>query len=190
MRPFLPTVLLLAVLAGCGGDDGDDREAPAERGPTPTKQEFIAKADKVCRDLERRSRRLGRRPPRSPEELVRLARRTTRLHREGLRRLEAIGLPAEGADRRGARRFVDSIRAISRPIEALERAAKQVDSAVEARSREKVQAAVLNLQEALINAQQADNKSHRIARRYGLEDCAREHDGEEPGKPGRRREPS
>ncbi|MDQ3949191.1 MAG: hypothetical protein M3282_02500, partial [Gemmatimonadota bacterium] len=161
--------LVLGALWGCGDDDSaQDRGGAPKSGPTPSKREFIARADEVCADLERKSERQSQKEPESPEELVRQARRVTSLHHEGLRRLEAIGLPADGDERRGAREFVDSIRALSKPVEALERAATQVESAEDKDSRERGEAAVLNLQEALINIEQGDKKSHKVAKRYGL----------------------
>ena len=185
---------MAGAFSGCGGDDEpDENRRPAQAAPTPSKREFIARADKVCAYVERKSMRQGRKgEPDSPEELVRRARQTTALQREAVRRLEAIGLPADPEERRGARAFLDSIRAIDRPVKALERAATQVETAADKDSEQAAQAAVLNLQEALIDIEQADQKSHRAAKRAGLKDCAEEHEPEEsqPGKSRREREAS
>jgi len=192
-RVVLLLGLLAAGFAGCGGDDeATEQKGVRKDGPTPSKREFIAKADRICAQLERRSKRLGNREPESPEELVRLARRTTALHQDGVRLLEGIGLPAQPDARRGAQQYLDAIRAMGRPVRALEGAANQVETAADKDSEEAGEAAVLNLQEALIDLEQVDDRSHTIARRYGLKDCAEEDetDEEEPPKPGRKREPS
>jgi hypothetical protein len=166
------------LLGACGGDESAKQKGGAPAGPHPSKAEFIARADRVCADVNRRGRRLERRKPRTPAELVRAAGATTDLLREAVRRLEAIGVPAGGAGA-GAKRFVDSAKLLTDPLKRLERSAKRLRSAVAAKSRDRVQTAVLDLQEALIDLQQANRKNTKIAKRYGMKDCGEEEPQEE-----------
>jgi hypothetical protein len=175
-RRAIVGILLLAV-AGCGGGDKREPTSPRASRPSLNKKQFIAKADRVCADAQRRARRIGLNRPRSPQELARTARQTSRLVAEAERRFTAIGLPAGGAHRQ-AERFIASVKALGRPARLLERAARQLDAAVAKHSRERGHAAIFKLENALIDLEQADNESTRIAKRYGFRDCAKSGQGD------------
>ena len=149
---------VLVAVGGCG-DEG------------PTKQEFIAQADRICADLDRRAERLAR-PPRSPDGLVRFSQETTRLVRDAVRRLGALELPENEQDRAGAQRYIDSVKASEGPASRLEQSSRRLEAAVEQRDRAAVQAAAVELQAALQEIQRTGDRSERAARQYGLTRCA------------------
>jgi hypothetical protein len=192
MRARRASVLCLLVpglAAGGCGDDGSKNRAPSKA--APTKQEFIARADRLCAELTRKSKTIVRQPPQTPDDLVRAARRTTALQREAVSGFEAIGLP-EGSARQGAREYVAAIKRLSGPVRRVERSAERLEKAAEKDADEAGEEAVLELQEAIIDLEQADNSSHKIAKKYGLDECAEENGGEgkKPAGPGGKREPA
>jgi hypothetical protein len=190
LRPVSILCLLVpGLVVGSCGDDGSKTGARSKA--APTKQEFIARADRLCAELTRKSKMLARKPPQTPDDLVRVARRTTALQREAVSGFEAIGLPA-GSARPGARKYVAAIKRLSGPVRRVERSAERLEKAAEKDAEEAGEEAVLELQEAIIDLEQADNSSHEIAKRYGLDECAEEDGGEEkePAEPGRKREPA
>jgi hypothetical protein len=171
----------LVLLAGCEGEDDSSKRAPAPAPKQgPSKREFIARADRLCAEVSRRGRDITTPEPKTPEELVRAAREMTALYRSSVRRLERIGLPRNADARAGAERFLDSVRRLADPVGRLEQSAERLQRAVATRSRDRLETAVLELQEALIDLRQEDRRSTKVAKRYGMEDCAEDASEDRP----------
>jgi hypothetical protein len=76
-RTPLLILLLVALIAGCGGEDADRRPAgkeakaaqPGAPAPQPTKREFVAEAKRICAGMERRLPALNPATPPTAKQL-------------------------------------------------------------------------------------------------------------------------
>ena len=158
-----PTVLAAALLAAAGcGDTG------------PTKAEFIAKADAICADLDRRAEQIGGNRARTPDELIAQSRQIQQLISDGVGRLRALKLPENEQDRRGAQRYIDSVRAAERPARTLGEGSKRLEAAVRERSRAQARTALVEIQQGLREFDRVGDESDRVARSYGFKKCGQE----------------
>ncbi|MGH2899648.1 MAG: hypothetical protein ACRDMZ_13325 [Solirubrobacteraceae bacterium] len=102
-------LLLVALLAGCGG--GDD-------GPQ-TKQGFILAADGVCSDVSTELANAGALDPETPKEIAEANVVLADIYGRLARGIADVELPPSGAARRDARAFVRSITAADPLVERL-----------------------------------------------------------------------
>ena len=137
-------LLPLAALAmACGGDD--DRLS---------REELQSHVNAICVKIDRELQGLGQ--PESIDEVAEFARKATRLAREGVAELRALEPPEE--DEQQYDRFLaegDRVVALSR---RLERAAREADSEA--------------LEQILEEARDSEERSDRVARDLGFEECA------------------
>ena len=162
-RPLPPTILAAALLAAAGcGDTG------------PTKAEFIAQADAICADLDRRAERIGADRARTPDELIAQSRQIHQLVRDGVSRLRALELPENEQDRRGAQRYIDSVSAAERPAGHLEHASRNLEAAVRERDAAQARSALVELQQGFREVDRVGDRSDRVARGYGFKKCGQE----------------
>jgi hypothetical protein len=83
-------VMLVTLVAGCGGDEGDESEAP-------TKAEWIASANVICAEMFEELDLIPE--PQTPEEMGEAGPRVTEIHRTALARLRAL-VPPDGEEGR------------------------------------------------------------------------------------------
>jgi hypothetical protein len=84
VRPFATAVLVLGLLAGCGGGGGGDRLST---------EDFRQQADAICAEFEGRLDALE--PPASAEDLGRFVREAIPIIEEGNAELNALNPPEE-----------------------------------------------------------------------------------------------
>jgi hypothetical protein len=149
-RAVLPTSLLtLALLAGCGGDDG------------PTREEFAAEANRVCQEVNRAGERLG--TPDNPGEIVSFVDEANRTVDRGVQRLRDLETP-EGEDGERAEQFVAAVEREAN--EQLKPALRDLRAAAERRDVDALQTAAERVQNV------STEESDRLAREIGADACA------------------
>lgn len=129
------------MLVGCG-DEG------------PTKQEFIARADRICADAKQDLAKLGR--PKDIGDLERLSAEARRINARVLKELRALEAPEE--DRAQIRRMIERLEHATETIPSLTEAARAGDEAALARAARRIRVAT--------------EDASRIARDYGFKECA------------------
>ena len=140
-RAVLALTLLVAVVAGCGGEE------------TLTRADYITQADAICDDYNQRQAKLG--DPESVEDIERLGDETKPLVEKQLAELRDLEAPEEIADDAAA--AYDLLERQLPKLDALVRAAEANDVA-------KVQSVAA---EAGVLDKQADAKAEKI----GLKVC-------------------
>ena len=140
-RAVLAATLLVAVVAGCGGEE------------TLTRADYITQADAICDDYNQRQAKLG--DPESVEDIERLGDETKPLVEKQLAELRDLKAPEEIADDAAA--AYDLLERQLPKLDALVRAAEANDVA-------KVQSVAA---EAGVLDEQADAKAEKI----GLKVC-------------------
>lgn len=140
-RAVLAATLLVAVVAGCGGEE------------TLTRADYITQADAICDDYNQRQAKLG--DPKSVEDIERLGDETKPLVEKQLAELRDLEAPEEIADDAAA--AYDLLERQLPKLDALVRAAEANDVA-------KVQSIAA---EAGVLDEQADAKAEKI----GLKVC-------------------
>jgi hypothetical protein len=144
VRALVAVVVLLAV-AGCGGDDGNDRL---------TKAELVQQADAVCVEYARKVKALG--DPQTLTDLSTYARSAHQALANGLDELRKLRPPAELQTRYDTW-VAAGERALGR-IDELQKAAAKGD-----------QTEIRRLVDA---ATREDAQSDRLASQLGMTDCA------------------
>jgi hypothetical protein len=136
-----------ALVAGCGGGGGGDRLS---------KEEYIAKADAICKEADDKITALGE--PQSFEELANLASEAVTIGEEELSALRALQPPeADEATLNSAYELIGRQLEIAGQIAA---AAKEGDQA--------------KIQELIDQATPLQDEARKIAEDYGLTECGSE----------------
>lgn len=135
-------LVVATLLAGCN-DDG------------LSKEEFIARADEVCADVNARTQELEQ--PRDPREFTRFARRAKAITEEAVADLRALEPPEDDAA------------TIDRMIDNIEEAVNVLPEIGDAVAAEDFQ----RVQELGTQVQASAQQAQEIAQDYGFEECAR-----------------
>jgi len=163
LRRLLPLALLLiALLAGCGG--GDDT------GPQ-TREGFILAADGVCQRLASDLAEAGSVNPQTPEQVAQANNVLADLYGELVAGLGKVRLPDSGTPRRQAQAFVDSVRTADPLVERLRTASKDFVTAAKSNDRQAAATAGNEVRSALDAFRAARANSDRLAIGYGLGFC-------------------
>lgn len=149
-----------ALLAGCGGGDKDE-------GKIETKADFIAAADKICVARDARSRRLARE---SNTNVGRLSRLLADAYADAIAAVTALDLPP-GAARAGARKYVQSVTAMGRPVQRMKATAADVENADDVKQ---LKAAGAQLQINVNTVQALGDVADQNARTYGMKSCGQQ----------------
>jgi len=86
-------MLLVAILAGCGGGDGSSSTS-STAGDELTKAELIAKGDAICKDAHDRFAELQTTPPTTPEETATFTQQLIDITESEVSQLRALAAPA------------------------------------------------------------------------------------------------
>jgi hypothetical protein len=158
----LGAVLVAAVLlAGCGGGDKKD-DSKIE-----TKADFIAAADKICVARDARSRQLARE---SGTDVGRLSRQLAEAYADAITKVEALSLPA-GSARPGAKKYVDSVTAMRRPVQRMKSTAADLEKADNVTD---LKASGAQLQINVNTVQALSDVADQNARVYGMKSCGQQ----------------
>jgi uncharacterized protein DUF4352 len=143
-------LLGLTVPVACGGDDGE---------PSPTRAQFVSRADLVCKRLRELSRPIDRRLDRtsSPRKQLSLLRQRRSYQDGALTRLEGLDVPE--ADREAVARYISAMKK-RRDL------GRRLESALE---REDLPAA----RATLLDGVEVNRAAFRAAIRLGFEQCER-----------------
>jgi hypothetical protein len=163
LRRALPlTLLLVALLAGCGG--GDDT------GPQ-TKEGFILAADGACQDLAGDLAEAGAANPQTPEQVAEANNVLADLYGRLVEGLGEVRLPDAGTPRRQAQAFVTSVRTADPLVERLRTASKDFVTAASSKDRQATAIAGNEVRRALDAFRAARANSDRLAIGYGMNVC-------------------
>lgn len=163
LRPLLPVIAIATlVVIGCGGEDG------------PTKDDFIAKADAVCKDLEGEGSELERLKPRSPTQFLEYTDRAGAYVGDTLDRISAIELPKDGDDRAGAQAYVAQLRETDGALAELKTEAEALREGAASEDQEQVRTATTKLLRTAQQVKTAGDEADRRASEYGLQSCGEE----------------
>lgn len=154
---------LLAVVA-LGGCAGENKDGPAK---VRTKADFIAAADRICFERDRRSRQLVREPD---NNVGRLSVGLATAYAIAISKIEALALPP-GADRAGAEKYVKSVVAMRRPVQRMKASASDLQAAS---SVSEVKRASAQLAINVNTVQALGDVADLNARDYGLKRCGRQ----------------
>ena len=160
-RTLTAALLVIVLLAGCGGDD---------TGPQ-TKEGFISAADAVCEDIFSEIAQARSAQPRTPQEVAAANDELADAYERLADRLSAVQLPESGAARRQAQEFVASVRATEPVLDRLRAASQRFVEAASAGDRQAVSQAGNDVRSALDAFRSARATSDRLAVRYGLDFC-------------------
>lgn len=163
--------LLALGLAACGGDSDE----PA--GDEVTKQEFISRADTVCRNIRPKARALDRTDPDTPRQLATYAQRLQTLIEDVVARLEAVPLPTSAEDRPGAAAYVASVKKLSPLADELGEESLSLRESVQAGDVKEVKRKNARLLQTAKELEDADERTDDLARDYGLRQCPKEASG-------------
>jgi len=158
-------VAAAVLLGGCGGDDGDDgADATIE-----TKADYIKAGDKVCHDRDDRSLKLAK-TSNNEGNVAELTGELADIYSEAINRQQALDLP-EGSAREGAQRYVDSVKAMARPVARMKSSA---DALADANDDEAIKQAAATLQANVNTVQSIGDLADQQARRYGFKVCGKQ----------------
>ena len=156
----LVALLSAGLLAGCGGGEPEKQ----------TKERFIAAADAVCAGVADDLRRKGSTEPKTPEDIARANDVLADAYGELGDGLSKIELPA-GADRAGAKAFVDSVKRTEPVLAKLRSSAQALVDAVNGSDVRALTAAGNDVRAALDGFRKARADSDLLAVKYGFELC-------------------
>jgi hypothetical protein len=166
MRPVpllaVPPIVALGLLGCGGGDDG------------PTKDDFISKADEICKDVRAEGEAIDKSDPKTPQELVQYADRADKFIAGGLERIKDIELPKDSADREGAQAYVDQLEKSGNGVEQLKTDAGELQQAVEANDKAQVQSVGEQLKQTAQEVKDAGNEADKLATDYGMKECGKD----------------
>jgi hypothetical protein len=139
--------------AGCGGED------------KPTKAEFIKSADKVCKDLDKKTDGLTQSEPDNAQEIAQLARDLKKTAQGAVKDVRALEVP-EGADGDKAKEWQAAVTAEAE--NQLIPAVDELEKAAEANDAKAIVAAAQKMQEL------EATRSDKLAKEIGLKECGNE----------------
>ena len=155
----LALVLLTFGLVACGDDDDG---GGGGGGDAPSKAEFAAQADKICKETEKEFESIGK-SAESPEEVADAIDKVIDESKNAADDLVALDRP-DGADGETATKFVETFQ--KELNEKLVPALEDVKTALEEKDAQKVQEAAANLQK--LEATESD----QYARDLGATACS------------------
>jgi len=158
----LPVLLALvvALLAGCGGDDGPQ-----------TKEGFISEADGLCQSLAGEVESSGSQQPGTPQEVADANHVLADLYEKLSDRLGKVRLPDEGAARTGAQAYVTSVTKTKPLLERLRSSADGFVEAAKGNDRQALSVAANTVRSSLDAFRAARAQSDSLAVSYGLNLC-------------------
>jgi hypothetical protein len=156
-------ILAAVALGGCGGSKDP---APAK---VASKADYIKAGDKICHDRDDRSLKLAK----STDQKGNVADLTSALadiYADAIAKQRALDLPP-GSARAGARRYVTSVTAMTRPVERMKAAA---DALSKADDDDAVKKAAATLQSDVNTVQSIGDLADQQARTYGFKVCGQQ----------------
>jgi hypothetical protein len=156
----LVALLSVGLIGGCGGGE------PKKQ----TKDQFIAEADVVCAGVADDVQRKGATEPTTPEEIAQANNVLADAYGKLADGLSEIELPV-GADRAGARAYIDSVRRTDPLLDKLRSSGKALVDAVNGADRQALADAGNGVRSALDGFRKARADSDLLAVRYGLNVC-------------------
>jgi hypothetical protein len=157
---LLVALLSAGLVVGCGGADTRKQ----------TKEQFIAQADVVCAGVAERLQRKGATDPRTPEEIAQANTILADAYGELGHALYKIELPS-GADRSGAKAYVDSVKRTEPRLTKLKSSAQALVAAVNGTEPRALIDAANSVRAALDGFRRARADSDLLAIQYGLTIC-------------------
>lgn len=158
---LLPVLLLaLALIAGCGGDDGPQ-----------TKEGFISEADGVCQSLAGEFESAGSDQPGTAQEVADANHVIADLYEKFSDRLGEVRLPDTGAARTGAQAYVSSVTKTEPLLDRLRSSADGFLEAAKGTDRQALSVAANTVRSSLDAFRAARAQSDSLAVSYGLSLC-------------------
>jgi hypothetical protein len=157
----LVALLGAGLAAGCGGG-----EEPSKQ----TKEQFIAEADVVCAGVVDDLQRKGATEPTTAAQVAQANNLLADAHGKLADGLSEVELPV-GADRAGAKAYVDSVKRTDPLLAKLRSSGRELVDAVESADRQALADAGNDVRMALDGFRKARADSDLLAVRYGLNVC-------------------
>ena len=159
LRLLCPALLVALLIAGCGGDEADKVESKAD---------FIAAADKICRERDTSASQLG--AVQSDGDLGRLSGELAKIYEKAIADLESVSLPP-GDARAGAEAYVRATVALRTPVERMAAASTRLQSAATAKNAATLKESGEQLQVSVNTVQALGEVADDAARTYGMRNC-------------------
>ncbi len=156
----LVLVAAVALLSGCGGDDGPQ-----------TKEGFILEADGVCESFVGEFSEAGSQNPATAKGVADANKVLADLYERFGERIGELRLPAGGAARTQAQAYVNSVRGSKPQLDQLRLASDDFLEAAEVGEARALQTAGADLRSALDAFRATRSSSDRLAVAYGLNLC-------------------
>jgi hypothetical protein len=160
LRPLCAAFAAALLLCGCGG--GDDA------GKIETKADFIAAADKICRERDASAVKLSR--VQSDADLGRLSGQLAKIYEKAISELESVSLPP-GSARPGAEKYVRATVALRKSVQRMSAASSQLQSAAAEKRAGALKDAATQLQTSVNTVQALGEVADQAARTYGMHNC-------------------
>jgi hypothetical protein len=161
MRRLLASAAVAALgligLVGCGG--GDDT----------SKEDFIAEADKVCKDVDTKGRSLT--STTTAQGVADVIAKSGELLDEGIRRLDEVPLPSDDQDRKGAEAWLNEAQKLQPIGDQFKQQADKLSEAAKSNDQATVNAATQEIQRTKEDAAKISQRSDELAKDYGLKEC-------------------
>ena len=161
-RAIAAALLVIVLLAGCGGDD---------KPKTMTRERYVAEGDVVCAGLTAKFAAAGETDPRTPQEIAKSADVLADLYGELRKGLQDIALPADPADRRGAAAYVAAVRRTDPALTRLRSSAQRFVAAADANDPRELAQAGIAVRAALDAFRAAQAQADGRALDYGFDYC-------------------
>jgi hypothetical protein len=163
MRRLIAAALIAAgLLAGCGGSDEPT---------TMSKARYVAEGDNVCAQLTDRFTQAGATDPRTPQDVMQSADVLANLYGELRQGLQAIKLPTDPAERRGAAAYVAAVRGTDPALARLRSSAQRFVAATGTKDRGELAQTGNGVRSALDAFRAAQAQANRRALDYGFDYC-------------------
>jgi hypothetical protein len=162
-RAVAAALVLVVLLAGCGG--GDDQPK------TMSKERYVAEGDVVCAGLTEKFAQAGATDPRTPQEIAQSADVLADLYGELRKGLQDIKLPTDPAERRGAAAYVAAVDRTDPALARLRSSAQRFVAAAGNDDRREVAAAGTAVRAALDAFRAAQAQADGRALDYGFNYC-------------------
>jgi hypothetical protein len=161
-RSIAAALLVVVLLAGCGGNDEPK---------TMSKARYIVEGDLVCAELTGRLADAGAADPQTPEAIRQSADTLADVYGDLRQGLQDIRLPTDPAERRGAAAYLAAVGQTDPALARLRSSAQRFVAAAQAKNSRELTEAGNAVRKALDTFRAAQAEANTRALAYGFQQC-------------------